>query len=233
VPEPLRDPKRRWVALTWWARCIAWRRDRFQLDDVQRYEDLADPKFQGQLLVRSASSPYNRALVASMIAADGVEDSTVWARGVVANLARPPQGGDTDQLQALADGEGGVAIVNSRYWARLAASDKVSEQAVLDGLALGFPNQADRGTAIDIVGAGIPRAAPHVRAAQQLLAYLLRTEIQAALAATGPDFPARPDAGTPDSLKQLGPFKPDLAAVRQLGALEPDAEQVLGAAGWE
>ncbi|HLY55715.1 MAG TPA: extracellular solute-binding protein [Stellaceae bacterium] len=233
VPEALRDPRRRWVGLGWWARCVAYRKDRFQAEDIGRYEDLGDPKFQGALLVRSASSPYNHALAAAMIAADGVEDTAIWARGVVANLARPPQGGDSDQLQALADGEGGVAIVNTRYWARFAGSDKIVDQAVLDGLGLVCPNQADRGAAADLVGTGIVRTAPHAKAAQLLLDYLLRADIQATLAAAEPDFPARPDAAVAPPLKALGSFKADFSAVRSLGKLDMDAQQVLGAAGWE
>jgi iron(III) transport system substrate-binding protein len=233
VPDPLRDGTRRWVALTWWARGVAYRTDRFGPDDVARYENLANGKFQGQLLVRSASSPYNHALVGAMIAADGIEDAATWARALVGNFARPPQGGDTEQIEALSRGEGGAAIVNTRYWARLAASDKVTEKETLDGLALALPNQDDRGSAIDIVAAGIPRSAPHARAAQQLIDYLLRPDVQAAIAASDLDFPVRADAAIPEPLTALGRFRPDRGSVRRLFKLEPDVQQVLAKADWD
>jgi iron(III) transport system substrate-binding protein len=233
VPDNLRDGIGRWVGLVWWARGIAYRVDRFKPEDVARYEDLADPKFQGQLLVRSAASPYNRALAASLVAADGVADTEAWAAGVVANLARPPQGGDTDQILALARGDGGAALVNTRYWGRLGASDKVTERDALEGLALVLPNQQDRGASIDVIGAGVLRNAPHPGPAQALIDYLLRPAIQEALAASGPDFPASPAAAVPDALKPLGHFRTDQGAVRRLGALGGDAEQVLERAGWE
>ena len=233
VPEALRDPGRLWVSLAWWARGVAYRKDRFRPEDFKRYADLADPRFRGALLARSASSPYNRALASALIDAGGLADTEAWAEGLVANLARPPQGGDTDQLTALANSEGGAALVNTRYWAKLAGDAKLTERETLDGLALAFPDQDAAGAAIDVIGAAILRHAPHPQAAQALIDYLLRPDVQAVLAADGPDFPASPQAETPEVLKALGPFKPDFAALRRYGELENDAGRLLTRAGWE
>ncbi len=233
VPPALRDARRRWVGLGWWVRAIAYRTDRFDPADVARYEDLADPRFQGQILVRSSSSPYNRALVASIVAADGSEEAETWVRGIVANLARPPQGGDTDQIEGLNAGDGGVAIVNTRYWARLAASDKVTERALLDGLALALPNQQDRGAMIDMIAAAVPKTAPHARAAERLLEYLLRPDIQEKLAGADFDYPVRQGVPVAPTLPPLAGVKIDSAGIAKLGTVVPEAEQAIAKAGWE
>lgn len=233
VPATLRDKNAQWVGLAYWARVIAYQKDRFAPADVANYEDLADPKFQGQILVRSASSPYNQALVASMIASLGAASTETWAHGLVANLARPPQGGDTNQLQAMAEGEGTVSIINTRYWARFAASDKVTEQEVVANVAIAFPNQTNRGTLVDIAGAGISRWAKHPRAAAMLLEFLLRPETQKLFAAANFEYPVVTGIEPAPVLAGLGPFKIDGLAVGKLGKFGPEADATMARAGWE
>jgi|HubBroStandDraft_1064217.scaffolds.fasta_scaffold00007_50 iron(III) transport system substrate-binding protein len=233
VPGDFRDPADRWVGLAYWARVIVDRTERVDPADVANYEDLADPKLLGKIVVRSASSPYNIALVASMIDADGTEAAEDWARGVVANFARPPQGGDSNQLEALASGEADIAIVNTRFWARFAASDKVTEHEIVEDLSVVFPNQAGRGTQIDLVGAGLLKDAPHPRSALTLIGFLLRPDIQAKFASADFEYPIRPDVPAPPVLAALGPFKTDRTALAKLGKFEPDAEKVMARAGWE
>ncbi|HEV2678380.1 MAG TPA: extracellular solute-binding protein [Aliidongia sp.] len=233
VPANLRDKNDQWIGLAYWARVIAYQKDRFQATDVADYEDLADPKFQGQILVRSASSLYSQALVASMIASLGTAPTETWVRGLVANLARPPQGGDTNQLQAMADGEGSVSIVNTRYWARFAASDKVTEQEVVANVGIVFPNQANRGTEVDIAGAGISRWAKHPRAATKLLEFLLRPETQKLFAAANLEYPVVADVEPAAVLAGLGSFKIDGLAVAKLGKFAPEADAAMARAGWE
>jgi iron(III) transport system substrate-binding protein len=233
VPADLRDKDARWVGLAYWARVIAYQKDKFDAADLPDYESLADPKFQGQILVRSASSPYNQALVAAMIDGIGTAPTETWARSLVANLARPPQGGDTNQLQAMADGEGAVSIVNTRFWARFAASDKVTEQEVVGNVGIVFPNQSNRGTLIDVAGAGISRWAPHPKAAAMLLEFLLRPEIQKQLAAMDFVYPVVAGVEPPPVLAGLGPFKIDGAAIGRLGKFAPEAEAAMARAGWD
>jgi iron(III) transport system substrate-binding protein len=233
VPAPFHDKDRRWVGLDWWARVIAYRKDRFGAEDVTRYEALEDPRFQGQILIRSSSSPYNKALVAAMIDADGAEEAESWAQALVQNLARPPQDGDTGQIEALSQGLGGIAIINTRYWARLAASDKVTESELLDGLGLVFPNQADRGTMIDLFAGAVPRSAKNPDEAERLLDYLLRPDVQQKLSAADLDYPARPRVPVPSALPPVESFKIDSASIAKLGIVMPEADRVIAKAGWE
>jgi iron(III) transport system substrate-binding protein len=233
VPANLKDKDNRWIGLAYWARVIAYDKEKFAAADLANYEDLADPKFQGQILVRSASSLYNQALVASMIASQGGQPTEAWARGLVANLARPPQGGDTNQLQAMADGEGSVSIINTRYWARFAASDKVTEQEVVANVGVSFPNQANRGTEVDIAGAGILRWAPHPQAAAMLLEFLLKPDAQKQFAAANFEYPVVAGVAPAPVLAGLGPFRIDAMAVDQLGKFAPDADATMAKAGWE
>jgi iron(III) transport system substrate-binding protein len=233
VPANLRDKDNQWVGLAYWARVIAYDKDRFSPADVADYEDLSDPKFQGQILVRSASSLYNQALVASMIASRGTAPTEAWARGLVANLARPPQGGDTNQLQAMADGEGTVSIVNTRFWARFAASDKVTEQEVVANVGIAFPNQANRGTEVDIAGAGISRWSAHAKAATMLLEFLLQPEAQKQFAAANFEYPVVAGVEPAPVLAGLGPFKIDGLAVNKLGRFAAEADAAMARAGWE
>jgi len=233
VPANLRDKNNQWVALAYWARVIAYEKDRYEPADVANYEDLADAKFQGQVLVRSASSLYNQALVASMIASQGTVPAETWAQGLVANLARPPQGGDTNQLQAMADGEGSVSIVNTRYWARFAASDKVTEQEVVANVGVAFPNQANRGTEVDIAGAGLSRWSTHVKAAMMLLEFLLKPDAQKQFAAANFEYPVLAGVEPAPVLAGLGSFKIDALAVGKLGKFAPEADAAMARAGWE
>ncbi|MEA2757114.1 MAG: iron(III) transport system substrate-binding protein [Aliidongia sp.] len=233
IPRDFRDPAGRWIGLAYWARVIVEHKDRVDAAEIATYEDLADPKLHGRVIVRSASSPYNIALVASLIDANGTEAAEEWARGIVANFARPPQGGDSNQLKALAAGEADVAIVNTRFWARFAASDKVTEREIVDNLAVIFPNQTNRGTQIDLVGAGLLKSAPHPKSAQTLIDFLLRPDIQAKFASADFEYPVRPDVPAPAVLAALGPFKMDLTALSKLGRFTPEAEKVMARAGWE
>jgi iron(III) transport system substrate-binding protein len=168
-----------------------------------------------------------------MIAADGTEDTETWARGLVANFARPPQGGDGSQLEALSAGDGDITVVNTRYWSRFAASDKVTEQEVVADLRLIFPNQGDRGTQIDLVGAGILKSAPHAAAAQALLDFLLRPDTQEGFAKANFEFPILPEVAPAPALKALGDFKMDKGAIAKLGRFTPEAQDVMAKAGWE
>jgi iron(III) transport system substrate-binding protein len=233
IPANMKDPGGRWTALTYWARVLVYRTDRFTREDVSRYQDLADPKFDGQILARSGASPYNVALTAGLIAEQGLEETETWARAVVSHFARPPQGGDSNQIEALSRGDGGVALVNTRYWGRFAGSTKVTAKETVDGLAVAFPDQAGRGTMIDIAGAGILARAAHPEAARQLLLYLLRGEVQAKLAGTVYDYPARPDVAAVEPLAALGPFKPDPLPAATQGHFATDAAALLAKAGWE
>jgi iron(III) transport system substrate-binding protein len=163
---------------------------RVKAEDVATYEQLADPKLKGLLCTRSGSHPYNLSLFATVIERLGDEKGEAWLRGLVANMARPPKGGDTDQIRAVASGECGVAITNSYYLARLINSDKPEDRKVAERVRVVWPNQASTGTHVNIAGAAVARHAKHVEAAIQFLEYLASPEAQQYFANGNNEFPA-------------------------------------------
>jgi len=163
IPKSLRDPQGRWFGFSKRVRVIAYSRERVDPSQLSTYEDLADPRWRGKVLVRSSAHVYNQSLVGALIEAHGMDWTEQWARGLVANFARPPQGGDTDQIKAVAAGEGDVAIVNHYYYVRLLTSSNPEERAVAEKVGIVFPNQGEgeRGAHVNISGAGVVATAPN------------------------------------------------------------------------
>ena len=141
------------------ARVIVYNKNLVEDKDLSTYEHLANRKWKDKILVRSSSSPYNQSLIAFMIANDGIENAKIWIKGLVANMARKPSGGDTDQIYAVAAGEGSIAIVNSYYFGRMIASGKKRDQAIIEDIGIFFPNQETTGTMINISGGAVTKNA--------------------------------------------------------------------------
>ena len=160
VPEHLREPDGRWFGLAMRARVLIYAKDRVQPSQLSTYEALADPAFKGKVLVRSSTNVYNLSLVGSILEANGRDKTLAWCEGLVANMARPPEGGDSDQIKAVAAGVGDVAISNTYYLASMAASEKADEKEIAQKVAVFFPNQKDRGTHVNISGAGVVKHRP-------------------------------------------------------------------------
>jgi iron(III) transport system substrate-binding protein len=237
VPPSLREPSGKWFGLSKRARVIVYAKDRVKPADLSTYEDLADPKWKGRLVIRSSSNIYNQSLVASMIAADGVEKTESWARGLVANMARPPQGGDIDLIKAVAAGEGDVTLVNTYYLARLRESSDADEKAAAEKVAVFFPNQtgdgpAGRGTHVNISGAGVAANAPDRDAAVKLLEFLVSPEAQEIFADANYEYPVREGVATSSTIKGFGDFKSDQVNIAVLGKNNPDAVKLMDRAGW-
>ncbi len=146
-------------------------------------------KWKGQICVRPSSHPYNLSLISSMISHFGEEKATEWARGVTANLARPPRGGDTDQLKGVEVGECSIAISNHYYYLRLMRSDKPEERALVEKVGIIWPNQADRGAHINISGGGMLQQAPNRDAAVKFLEYLASDAAQTLFANGNNEWP--------------------------------------------
>jgi iron(III) transport system substrate-binding protein len=161
VPAHLRDPEGHWFGLTRRARIIAYARDRVDPAELPSYEALADSAWRGRIVARSSENIYNVSHLASILAAHGPEEAEAWAAAVVANFARPPQGNDTDQIRDVAAGVGDVALVNSYYVGRLLNADDEASRALAAQVGVIFPNQEDRGTHVNVSGAGITRHAPN------------------------------------------------------------------------
>ena len=233
IPRELRHPEGLWYAFSVRARPIFYAKGAVNPESLRDYEDLAAPAMKGKVCVRSSSNIYNLSLMSSMIASTGPEKAEAWARGVVANMARSPKGGDTDQLTALAAGECQVAVANTYYYLRLAKSAKPEERAMAQKIGVVFPNQSNRGTHVNISGAGVAKHAPHRDAAIKFLEYLASPEAQAYFANGNNEYPVVGAVKDNKELAALGDFKRDGTNVSLYGRNQGAAQMIYDRAGWK
>lgn len=233
VPAHLRHPDGLWYGMAMRARVLVYDKERVNPADLSTYEALSDPKFAGKIVVRSSTNVYNLSLMGSLIAADGAEKAEAWAKGLVANFARPPEGGDTDQLKAVAAGVGDIAISNTYYLARLLASEKPEERAIGEKLAVFFPNQGDRGTHVNISGAGVLKSAPNKDNAVKLLEFLAAPEAQRYFADISLEYPVNPEVKPHPVLANFGEFKQDTLNAATYAANSVEASKIMDRAGWK
>jgi iron(III) transport system substrate-binding protein len=232
IPENLRDKDNYWFGLSQRARVIFYAKEKVDPAELSTYEALADEKWRQRICIRSSGNIYNQSLVASMIVADGIEQTEAWARGLVANFARKPAGGDTDQLRAAAAGLCDIAIANTYYFGRLVNSDKAKDQKVATSLGVFWPNQDGRGAHINVSGAGITKYAKHRAAAERLLEFLVSAEAQTWYAEVNNEYPVVADAKIPATLMSFGEFKGDSLNLTHLGENNRAALQLMDRAGW-
>ena len=232
VPAHLRDPEGYWYGLTQRARVIAYSLDRVSADELSTYEDLADPKWRGRILVRSSENIYNQSLLASMIAVHGEDAADEWARGVVLNMARAPQGGDRDQVKDLAAGVGDVAITNTYYVGLLLNGDDESDRELAQKVGIFFPNQDDRGAHVNVSGAGVTAHSPNPENALRLLEFLTDSEAQTGYAEANFEYPVKPGIAWAETLQEWGEFRPDTLNLSVLGELNARAVIIFDRAGW-
>ena len=234
IPAQLRHPEGKWFGFSSRARMIFYDAERIEAGAITRYEDLADPRWVGELCIRSGGNIYNLSLMAAMIAHTGLEAAETWARGVVANFARNPQGGDTDQLRAVAAGECGIAVANSYYFARLMSSEDPADRAVVRRLQWVFPNQQDRGAHVNISGAGIVTSAPNPAQALAFLEFLASPQAQTRFARGNNEYPVVAGAALENpALEQLGPFEADPIDAMLYGVHQAEAQRALDRIGWK
>ncbi len=233
IPAHLRDPEGHWFGLSMRARVFVYDKTKIDPKEIQSYADLAKPALKGKVLIRSSTNVYNQSLVASMIYAEGTEKTEAWAKGLVANLARAPKGGDTDQIKAVAAGEGAVSVNNTYYFGRLLASDKAEDKEVVKNLAVVFPEQNGRGTHVNVSGAGVLKHAPNKDNAVKFIEYLASPEAQAIITDLNYEYPVR--AGVPANpvIAAWGDFKKDQASLAQIGKNSPEALKLVDRAGWK
>jgi iron(III) transport system substrate-binding protein len=233
IPAELRHPEGKWFGLSQRLRGVVYAKDRVDPSEITSYEDLADPKWQGRICIRSSTNVYNQSLVASMIEANGVEATEAWAQGLIDNLARPPQGGDTDQIEAVAAGECDLAVVNHYYFVRLLESDSEDERAVADKVDIVFPNQDGRGAHANVSGAGVVATAPNQENAVKFLEYLTTPEAQAYFAEGNYEFPVVDGVKLDPVLEQWGEIKTDAVNAAKLGENNPEAVKLMDRVGWK
>lgn len=232
VPAKFRDPQGFWYGLSARARVIFYAKDRVKPAELSTYEDLADPKWKGRICVRSSSSVYNQSLLAGVIAVHGLDKAEKWAKGVADNMARKPQGGDRDQISAVAAGQCDIAIANTYYFAQMQKSAKPEEKAAAEKVALFWPNQQGRGAHINISGAGIAASAKHKAEAVKLLEFLSGAEAQRIYAETNSEFPVMAGVKPSALVASWGPFKGEDVAVTMLGENNAQAVRIFDRVGW-
>ena len=231
IPANLRTPN--WLAFSTRARVIVVNKAAVNPEWVQTYEDLANPRLKGQVCVRSGSHPYNLSLGAALISHNGEAPTEAWAKGVVANFARAPKGGDTDQLRAVAAGECGVTLANTYYVARLMRSTAAEDVKAMAALTVVWPNQKTWGTHVNVSGAGVLKNAPNRANAVKFMEYLASDAAQAYFADGNNEWPVVKSAKVNNpALDKLGAFKADDTPIETWAPSTVAAQKVFDRAGW-
>jgi len=233
VPAHLRSPQGYWYGLSVRARALVYNRDSVNPDTLSTYEALAQPQWRGRVCVRSSSNIYNQSLVAGMLATQGDAKTAAWLDGFVANFARPPQGGDRDQIKAVAAGQCDVAVVNSYYLGGMVTSQDEAERTAAAKVGIFWPNQDDRGTHVNVSGAGVTAASDQPELAVQLITFLTRDSSQQWYAETNNEYPVRDDVPVSELLATWGTFKADPVDVSELGKLNAQAVMAMDRARWK
>lgn len=232
IPAHLQNPDNLWFAFSQRARIIFYAPDRVP-EPPQTYADLADPKYKGQVCARSSSNIYMLSLLASIVEHEGEEAAQDWAAGLKANLARDPQGGDTDQLRGLISGECDIALANTYYFAR---GLRKSVKGLSDDIATiswVFPNQSDRGAHVNVSAAGVAKYAPNRDNAVKFLEYLSSRSAQEYFSAGNDEYPAVPGVGLSPSVAKLGLFRPDNLNLSALGRNQAKAQLIYDLVGYK
>ena len=233
IPESLRHPEGKWFGFSQRLRIIVYAKDRVEEGEIASYEDLAEPEWEDRVCIRSSTNVYNQSLVASMIESSDVEETEAWAKGLVENMARAPQGGDTDQIKAVAAGECDVAVVNHYYLVRLIKSDDAADREVADAVGVIFPNQDGRGTHANVSGAGIVKGAPNRDNAVELLEYLTTDQAQIYFAEGNNEFPVVEGVEVDPILAAWGDIKTDDVNAAKYGENNAEAVRLMDRAGWK
>ncbi|MEN9408807.1 MAG: hypothetical protein RL216_781 [Pseudomonadota bacterium] len=225
IPATLRDEGDHWFGLTSRARIVYASKDRVAPGEVTTYEDLADPKWQGRICIRSGTNDYNVALVAAMIAHHGADYAKTWLEGVKANLARKPDGGDRDQVKAIAAGECDIAVGNTYYIGQMLADPE--QKPAAEAVRIDFPTFEGDGTHLNISGVAMTKAAPNREAALKFMEWLSSDEAQRIYAETNNEFPVKPGVAKSALVASWGEFTPDSKPLTEVAKLRPDALKLI------
>lgn len=233
IPANLRDPDGYWYGLSQRARPIFYIKGKVDPQQLSTYEALADPQWKNRICIRSSSNIYNQSLVASMITANGEKQTEEWARAFVTNFARPPKGGDKDQIKAAAAGRCDIAIANTYYVAKMITGKDQDLKKAAEAVAVFWPNQNDRGTHVNVSGIGMTSAAKNSDNATRLMEYLVSEKAQQWYAEANQEYPVRTGVAASTTLQSWGDFKSDSIELSRLGELNTDAVKLMDRAGWK
>ena len=227
VPANLRDPEGNWLALTLRARVVYASRERVTQDTVS-YEELADAKWRGKICSRSGQHAYNTALVAAMVAHKGADGAEAWLKGVKANLAHKPSGGDREQVRDVQSGKCDLALGNTYYMGLMQTNDKNPEQKEwAKAVKVLFPNAGDRGTHVNVSGAALTKYAPNKAEAVKLVEFLIGDEAQGMYASVNHEYPVNPMVEPSATVKSWGALKPDSLALGDISKHRKAASEIV------
>ncbi len=233
IPSHLRDSEKRWFAFSKRARIVVASKDRVEPGAIKKIEDLSDPEWKGRICTRKGSHDYNRSLLASIIAAHGEAKAEEWTRGLVANLARKPEGNDRAQAKAVFEGVCDVALMNTYYYGKMKFNEKNPEQKEwADAIDLVFTNQSDRGNHINVAGGGVVKYSKNKENAIALLEFLTQPEAQDLYSSKNYEYPVNPSTKLSAELKSWGTFIEDELPVEKLAELAPVAQKIIDRVGW-
>jgi iron(III) transport system substrate-binding protein len=233
IPSHLKDTDNHWFALTKRARVIVYNPEKVKAKELSSYEALTNKKWKNKILIRSSDNIYNQSLLASIIANNGEEKANEWTKGIVANMARSPKGNDRDQVKAVVAGEGDIAIVNTYYIGKLLNSKNPDEVLAGKGIKVFFPNQNDRGTHINVSGAGVAKYAPNKENAIKFIEFLASKKSQEVFAKANYEYPVNREVVSSDLLKSWGEFKEDTLSLTKLGENNKKAVIIFDQSSWK
>lgn len=232
IPANLQDADNEWFGFSQRGRIIFYNKDKVA-NPPATYADLAKPEYEGLVCIRSSTNVYNQTLLASIVTHEGADAATSWAEGIVANMAREPQGGDTDQLRGIVSGECDIAVSNTYYFARSIRKDVKGLSADRDMIGWVFPNQDGYGAHMNLSGGGVAAHAPNKENAILFLEYLASDQAQQYFSAGNDEFPAVEGVELAESVKTLGDFKADEVNLSEVAKNLPEAQKIFNQVGWK
>lgn len=233
IPEKLRDKDNQWFGLTKRARVALYPIASTIPNELKTYEDLADPKFKGKIMVRSSNNVYNQSLLAAIIAHHGEEYALKWAKGVVANMANEPKGNDRYQVSAIANGVGEIAIANTYYVGQMVDNKDVSQAEAVKKVKILFPKFQNGGTHINVSGAGVAKYSPNKENAIKFIEFLASKEAQKLFAEANFEYPILKGVEASDVVKSWGTFEDDTISMNVLGENNKLAVKIFDQANWK
>lgn len=231
IPAQYKDTSNLWFGLTTRTRSVYASKERVDLANIQRYEDLAGEKWKGRICTRSGKHPYNLALIASMIAHHGEAEAESWLRGVKTNLARKPQGNDRAQVKAIYEGICDVSLGNNYYLGKMLSDEEQTKWA--NAVHITFPNSNDRGTHVNISGVALTKSAPNKDSAIKLMEYLSNNEAQTLYAEENYEYPVNPAVKPSDLVASWGEFKADPLPLNEIASLRKAAAKLVDKVGFD
>jgi iron(III) transport system substrate-binding protein len=233
IPVQLRDKDNQWFGLTKRSRVAVYKTGTGIENELSTYEDLADPKFKGKIMVRSSNNEYNQSLLAAIIAHHGEEYALKWAKGIVANMAKEPKGNDRYQVKAVANGIGSIAIVNTYYIGKMVDNKDESQATAVKKVKIFFPKFENGGTHINVSGAGVAKYSPNKANAIKFIEFLASYDAQELFAQGNFEYPILKGVKASELVQSWGTFEDDTISINTLGENNALAIKIFDLAGWK